>query len=209
VPNEQERFWAGEFGDAYTRRSQGDELLASKTAFLARALSRCGPIQSAIELGANTGLNLEALLRLLPDIELGAVEINETAATQLKRLPVEVRCQSLLDFEPDRAYDLAIVSGVLIHLAPDSLPNAYETLYAASNRYILIAEYYSPSPVGVLYRGHQERLFKRDFAGELLELHNDLTLHDYGFVYYRDANFAMDDVNWFLLEKRGQPSPER
>lgn len=207
VPNEQERFWSGEFGDAYTGRNQGDGLLASKTAFLARALSRCGPIRSAIELGANRGLNLEALLRLLPGIELSAVEVNDTAAAQLRRLPVKVWRQSLLDFQPERAYDLAIVSGVLIHLAPDTLANAYEALYAASDRYILLAEYYNPSPVEVPYRGHSERLFKRDFAGELLDSHNDLTLRDYGFVYHRDANFAMDDVNWFLLEKHAERSP--
>jgi pseudaminic acid biosynthesis-associated methylase len=201
MANEQELFWAGEFGDAYTQRNQGETLLASKTAFLARALSRCGPIHSAIELGANIGLNLEALLRLLPRIELGAVEINSKAAAQLRRLPVQVKSHSLLDYKPDRAYDLAIASGVLIHLAPDSLTDAYAALYAASKRYILLAEYYNPTPVEVPYRGHRERLFKRDFAGELMDCHSDVTLRDYGFIYHRDANFAMDDVNWFLLEK--------
>ena len=54
------------------------------------------------------------------------------------------------------------------------------------------------------YRGHAGKLFKRDFAGELLERYADLSLVDYGFVYRRDPNFRQDDLTWFLLEKLGQ-----
>ena len=51
------------------------------------------------------------------------------------------------------------------------------------------------------YRGHSERLFKRDFAGELVDEFN-LNLVDYGFWYRRD-NIASEfgDMTWFLLEK--------
>lgn len=45
-------------------------------------------------------------------------------------------------------------------------------------------------------------LFKRDFAGEMLEKYQDLQLVDYGFVYHGDANFPQDDLTWFLLEKQ-------
>ena len=51
------------------------------------------------------------------------------------------------------------------------------------------------------YRGHEGKLFKRDFAGELLDKYPDLKLIDYGFVYHRDTNFPQDDCTWFLLEK--------
>lgn len=64
-----------------------------------------------------------------------------------------------------------------------------------------IVEYYNPIPVEVTYRRHRRKLFKRDFAGEMLDAFPNLRLVDYGFVYHRDANFAQDDVNWFLLEK--------
>ena len=77
----------------------------------------------------------------------------------------------------------------------------YEKLYTASNKYILICEYYNPSPVNVSYRGHSDRLFKRDFAGEMLEKYIDLKLVDYGFCYKRDKAFPQDDITWFLLEK--------
>ena len=70
-----------------------------------------------------------------------------------------------------------------------------------SNRYICIAEYYNPTPVEINYRGHQGKLFKRDFAGEILDKFHDLQLLYYGFIYHRDHQFPQDDVNWFLLEK--------
>lgn len=67
-----------------------------------------------------------------------------------------------------------------------------------------MAEYYFPSPVAIPDRGHADRLFKRDFAGELMKRHTDVRLLDYGFVYHADANHPQDDLTWFLLEK---PAP--
>ena len=84
-----------------------------------------------------------------------------------------------------------------------SLPAVYERLYHSTGRYLMLAEYYNPAPVAIPYRGHRDRLFKRDFAGELLDAYADLSLVDYGFAYRRDPNFPQDDINWFLMEKRG------
>ena len=98
--------------------------------------------------------------------------------------------------------DFVLIKGVLIHLNPDVLPAVYDLLHAASTRFVCIVEYYNPSPVGIAYRGHADRLFKRDFAGELLARHADLRLVDYGFVYHADPNFPQDDLTWFLLEKQ-------
>ncbi len=61
----------------------------------------------------------------------------------------------------------------------------------------MVAEYYNPTPVAISYRGHNDRLFKRDFAGELLDLYPQLQLVDYGFVYRRDPSFPQDDLTWF------------
>ena len=65
----------------------------------------------------------------------------------------------------------------------------------------MIAEYYNPSPTAISYRGHEDRLFKRDFAGEFLDRHQEFSLVDYGFAYRRDAQFPQDDITWFLMEK--------
>ena len=97
--------------------------------------------------------------------------------------------------------DLSLIKGVLIHINPDMLPVVYEKLYTASRRFVLVCEYYNPSPVAISYRGHADRLFKRDFAGEMMDKYPDLKLVDYGFAYRRDPAFPQDDITWFLMEK--------
>ena len=94
-----------------------------------------------------------------------------------------------------------MIKTVLIHINPNMLDVVYEKLHNSSNRYILIAEYYSQAPESIDYRGHSNQLMKRDFAGEMLDKYRDLILVDYGFVYHRDNYFQQDDNNWFLLEK--------
>ena len=182
---EQETFWAGEFGTDYINRNQGDALLASNLAFFAKALHQAHGIKNCIEFGANIGMNLKALKLLYPEIDAHAIEINADAAQELaKVIPVEqVHNQSILDFPPSEQWDLTLIKGVLIHLNPEVLPQVYDQLFAACGRYLLVAEYYNPSPVAILYRGHSDRLFKRDFAGEMMDRHPQLKLIDYGFAY--------------------------
>jgi pseudaminic acid biosynthesis-associated methylase len=196
--NEQEAFWAGEFGDAYTGRNAAFD--RSRVDFFARALTRLGPVHSAVELGANVGHNLRALRSLYPAIDLAAVEINSTAAAGIEA-DVQVHRESLIAWQPTRRWDLAFTKGVLIHIAPSDLPTVYDLLHRCATRAILIAEYFSPNPVEVPYRGHAGRLFKRDFAGELLDRFHDLRLLDYGFVWRRDPVMPQDDITWFLLEQ--------
>lgn len=202
---EQEIFWAGAFGTEYIGRNTGSELLATNLAFFAKALTQARCLGSCIEFGANVGMNLRALKLLYPHQEQHAIEINPDAATALQSiLPADQVYQtSILDFAAERTWDLALIKGVLIHIDPEWLPQVYDTLYRAAGRYLLVCEYYNPSPVAVPYRGHNDRLFKRDFCGEILERHADLALIDYGFAYRRDPNFPQDDITWFLMEKRG------
>lgn len=201
---EQEKFWAGSFGDDYIDRNQGDALMASNLNFFAKALANARDVRSCIEFGANIGMNLRALKLLYPSQEQFGVEINARAADELsKHIPAaHVHRDSILDFAAERTWDLALIKGVLIHIAPDALPRVYAKLFDACARYLLVAEYYNPSPVAIPYRGHADRLFKRDFAGEILDAHPQMQLLDYGFAYRRDPNFPQDDITWFLLEKR-------
>ena len=201
---EQEAFWAGEFGNEYSIRNQGEKLLASNLAFFSKALASARKPQSCIEFGANVGMNLRALKLLFPAQEQHAIEINAHAAAELRKLLPggDVHETSLQDFVPKRSWDLVLIKGVLIHIRPDCLPKVYDALHLSTARYLLVCEYYNPTPVSISYRGHAERLFKRDFCGELLDGHRDLQLIDYGFAYHRDPDFPQDDINWFLLEKR-------
>lgn len=200
---EQEGFWAGDFGAEYTIRNKGDALLASNLNLFSKSLKQAGSISSCLEFGANLGMNLQALKLLYPEIKLNAVEINESACESLVSLigADSVFNGSVFDFNATSKVDLAIIKGVLIHINPEMLNVVYDKLYQASSRYIYVCEYYNPVPVAMVYRGHENKLFKRDFAGEMLEKYSDLTLVDYGFVYKRDPAFPQDDITWFLMEK--------
>jgi pseudaminic acid biosynthesis-associated methylase len=199
----QEQLWAGEFGNDYISRNRDGALLGSNRALFDKILSRTQGVTSAIEFGANIGNNLRALRELIPEGELHCVEINATAAAEIQAWGgATVEVASLLDFEPTRQWELAFTKGVLIHLPPEALPDIYDKLVAASSRYVMVCEYYNPSPVEVTYRGHEHALFKRDFAGEILDAHPELRLVDYGFTYHRDPVHPLDDSTWFLMEKQ-------
>lgn len=200
---DQESFWNGAFGDEYVDRNRGENHVAANCALFSKILSRTNGVESVIEYGANIGLNLRAIKTLLPQTTLSAVEINRKAASELRNWApgnVEVFEDSILEFSPTRTYDFVLVKGVLIHINSDNLDHVYDLLVTSSRKYVCIVEYYNPTPIAVSYRGHDERLYKRDFAGELLDRHSRVQLVDYGFVYRRDANFRQDDVTWFLLE---------
>lgn len=202
---EQEAFWAGDFGTEYIQRNQGDALLASNLDFFAKALHATRGVKTCIEFGANIGMNLKALKLLHPAQEQHGIEINADAARELALIipPAHVHHSSILDFNPQQTWDLALIKGVLIHINPDELPQVYDKLVAACGKYLLVAEYYNPAPVAIPYRGHTDRLFKRDFAGEIMDRHPQMELIDYGFAYRRDPNFPQDDITWFLMGKRG------
>ncbi|OGV49793.1 MAG: pseudaminic acid biosynthesis-associated methylase [Lentisphaerae bacterium GWF2_44_16] len=199
---EQEKFWAEKFGTEYIERNKSAEILNQNVFLFSRILSKMEKIKSAIEYGANIGLNLRALRTLIPDVELSAVEINKDAVKELKKIEaIKVFNKSILDFQIDRPRDFALIKTVLIHLNPEMLNQVYELLYESSRKYICIAEFYNPVPVEINYRGFSEKLFKRDFAGEMLDKYDDLKLVDYGFCYHRDIHFPKTDITWFLMEK--------
>jgi spore coat polysaccharide biosynthesis protein SpsF len=200
---EQEAFWAGAFGDEYINRNKSEEYLASNLNFFSKAFNQIGRPNSLIEFGANVGMNLRAIKMLFPKIDLFGIEINKTASEELATYLGKDNFfnGSIFDYQPNKKFDVSLIKGVLIHINPDMLDEVYSKLYKSSNKYILICEYYNPSPVAINYRGHNDRLFKRDFAGEMLEKFSDLKLVDYGFCYKRDKSFPQDDITWFLLEK--------
>lgn len=201
---EQEYFWAGDFGGSYVDRNNDPRNIARNTVLFSKILERTYGVSHILELGANIGQNILAIKNLIPDAVFSAVEINDKAADLLEKIPnTKVMRGSILQFTPDAIgrHDLTMTCGVLIHINPDHLKSVYALLYECSTSWIVLNEYYNPTPVEVTYRGHGKRLFKRDFAGEMLNRYPDLKLIDYGFQYSRDNNFPADDCTWFLMKK--------
>lgn len=197
---EQEQFWRGEFGDEYVDRNAG-KLLGSNVNYFVQTLGRTHGVNSVYEIGCNIGLNLDALKILNNDLALHGCEINSKAAAISKSKGYDVENCSVFDSQEQRKFDLVMTRGVLIHLAQERLPEVYDFMNKLSAKYLLVDEYFSPNPVEIPYRGHQERMYKRDFAKEMLQ-QLDLEVVDYGFIWSQDPNFAQDDSNWFLLRKK-------
>tara|TARA_X000000950_G_scaffold41682_1_gene45709 strand:+ start:16160 stop:16798 length:639 start_codon:yes stop_codon:yes gene_type:complete len=202
---EQEKFWAEDFGNDYIKRNNNKKILSSNLYLFSNCLKNTSDINSCIEFGSNIGLNLKALKILFPNINISAIEINEMAISSLKKTvdKKNIYHQSIINFSNQNKWDLALIKGVLIHINPDQLSKVYDNLYNSTKKYILLCEYYSRLPTNVEYYGFKDKLFKRDFCGEMLDRFKDLELVDYGFIYHRAQNFPQDDINWFLLRKIG------
>ena len=201
---EQEKFWAGNFGDKYISRNNSKKLHASNLTLFGEIFSNTQHVKTTLELGANIGMNISPINNLLPDSKTSAVEINPNAFKQLKtKCTGRAYLSSIFAIGKKMRlkYDFVFTKGVLIHMPPDKLQDVYEVMYKLSKKYICVIEYYNPSPVMLEYRGEKNKLFKRDFAGDLLEKYRNLELIAYGFKYRRDNNYPDDDLNWFLLRK--------
>ena len=197
----QEDFWAGEFGDSYISRNESKNLLASNFMLFAKIFSSLDKVPSSfLELGANIGMNVVAIKKFAPQADFTGIEINNQACKILAGTGCEVIESSIAEAKINESYNFVFSKGVLIHLSPNQLLTTYQKMYDWSNRFILIAEYYNPTPMAISYRGNDDRLFKRDFAGEFLDLFPDVVLRDCGFAYHR-GTFPQDDITWFLLEK--------
>ena len=202
---DQRSFWASKFGNEYIDRNNSEELMASNLAFFSRIFQLTNtPPRDFLEFGANIGMNIKALKLLFPRSFFCGVEINAEACKYLREVSDETIESSIEDYIPENSYDVVFSKGVLIHIAPSNLPLVYERMYLSSRKWILLAEYYNPTPVGIDYRGHKDKLFKRDFAGEIMDKYPDLRLIDYGFSYHK-GTFPQDDISWFLLEKETHP----
>lgn len=201
---ETNEFWKGEFGYVYQERQKQSKVgsVESNVALFNTVFYRSGianKINSILEMGAGTGQNIRALHQVLPEAQLKSIELNPAAAEQI---PFgEVYVGNALEIVWPEA-DLVLSKGVAVHIPPEEIDIFYDKLYEATNKYILLCEYYNPDPVMVNYRGYTNKLWKRDFAGEILDRYPGLSLVDYGFVYRRDEH-PQDDLTWFLLEKTG------
>tara|TARA_B100001248_G_C27390078_1_gene461878 strand:- start:2315 stop:2935 length:621 start_codon:yes stop_codon:yes gene_type:complete len=201
--NEQQKFWIGKFGQDYISRNNLKNSVKNNLALFSKIFYKKIPPKDCLEIGANIGSNLVALKDLYPHLNTYGVEINKSA---FKQLTINLGKnnfynQSIETFNKKKKYDLVFTKGVLIHINPKNLQKVYKKMFELSSKYILTIEYYNPKPVSVIYRGHKDKLFKRDFAGEIMKKYKSLKLLDYGFIYHGDQSFPQDDMTWFLLKK--------
>lgn len=196
----QEKFWAEKFGNKYIKRNKESK---NRLKTIGHALKKNNlNILSALELGCNVGYNLDALKTLFKKSKLYGVEINKLAFNEANK---KYNCynESILDFKSKKKYDLVFTAGVLIHQNPKYLKKIYKKIYQLSKKYIYIQEYFNPDPVVIRYRNHKDKLFKRDFAKDIISIYPSLKLIDYGFFWKEDPKLKgnCDNSNWFLFKK--------
>ncbi|MDI1344761.1 MAG: hypothetical protein PSV22_11755 [Pseudolabrys sp.] len=202
----QSEFWRGEFGNAYVdRNAASPEQMQARLVLWAEILSHTisAPPASILEVGANLGVNLRAL-RQLSSARRFALEPNELAREILVKDGVVVAddvrdgLAQKIEF-PDAVAEFSFTSGVLIHIHPDHLEASLREIYRCSSRWIACVEYFSDKPEMIPYRGHDDRLFKRDFGGLWLDTFPDLRIVAYGFAWKRVT--GLDNLTWWLFEK--------
>lgn len=202
-----EAAWAGAFGAEYTARNvASDDALRMRTAMWGRIAQAFhgAPPRSVLEVGCNLGLNLRVLPRLF-DAELHAIEPNADARKIVLEQGILPPGRLYAGFGdkiplPDGAVELAFTSGVLIHVAPERLDATLDEIHRVSSKYVMCAEYFSPRPETLSYRGQEGLLFRNDFGGRYLDRFADLELVDYGFFWKRAT--GLDDLTWWLFRKR-------
>ena len=78
---EQELFWVGSFGNQYIKRNDNTNRMLTIGKNL---LTNNVKVNNVIELGANTGSNLDTIKKIYPNTSVLGVEINKKAYKILK-----------------------------------------------------------------------------------------------------------------------------
>lgn len=203
--NEQEDFWTNGIANQYRIDNDnfdlGNGVLAWQKMLSAISTQE---LDSFLECGANIGRNIGILAQVLPEVKANVIEINlESLSICAQRWKLhETFNGSIANSKFTKKFDLVFSCGVLIHVNPDDLLSSMEKMFSHSNRYILIAEYFSRVPETILYRGELNKLFKRDFGKLFLE-NFDVNVVDSGFLWSHDfESGGFDDITYWLFEKK-------
>lgn len=194
--NEQEQWWQGEAGDAYTERNRVNWLL--RVPFWTNIIARTGA-QHVFEAGCNFGANLVAL-RSVGVKAIAGCEINPVALAQARNLGFHVAYERAINVGAFQdMYDLTFTAGVLIHIPPGEIEATMDAIARASRKYILAIEYFAEDETEVEYRGARERLWKRPYGC----LYQNLGLNEVASGYLK-AEDGFDNCHWWLLRKPEQ-----
>lgn len=210
---EQLKKWAGEFGKEYTERnrftvSELEEVQRQKFGVTRREmnedfLSGLSRDIKVLEVGSNIGTQI-VILKDMGFKYLFGLEISDYALEVAKRRE-ETEGMSFIKGSAfdvpfkDGFFDLVFTSGVLIHISPDDIKKTVSEIYRCSSRYIWGFEYFAESYQKVTYRGHEDLLWKTDFAKLYTENFPDLKLlKEKKYPYLADSSLV-DQM--FLLEK--------
>jgi pseudaminic acid biosynthesis-associated methylase len=191
----QEEFWRQDFGRDYTARNRPS--WKARVPFWRDILDRT-KARAVLEVGCNIGTNLKAMRAVDPSLCLWGCDINQEALQEAAGAGLSIVDASAFDLAREfhgGGFDLVASVGVLIHIAPADIERAMRAIIGASKTYVLAVEYAAETEEEILYRGHNERLWKRPFG----QMYQDLGLQ---LVASGDAPAdCFDRCAWWLLKK--------
>ena len=204
--------WSGDFGKEYTDRNvfsleELDTLYKSnygvtRTELNQRFLEGMDRSIRVLEVGSNVGNQLLCLQSMgfvnLYGIELQSYAV-ELSKARTKRINIIEGSAFDIPYK-DGYFDLVFTSGVLIHINPSDIVWALREILRCTREYIWGFEYYADEHIEIIYRGHQELLWKADYAKLYLQQFEDLKIVKEERLKYLDS----DNIDtMFLLKKIG------
>ncbi len=211
IKTEQIDFWAGEFGKEYTDRTSRTHEEWNKTYMEMWGITKIDMNKAFIghlpkdikilEVGCNTGMQLNGL-QTMGFQNLYGIELQPYAAEEAKKYTKDVNivCGSGFDLPfKDKYFDIVCTNGVLIHISPNDISLIMAEMYRCSKKYIWGFEYFAEKTTEINYRGHNNRLWKSDFAKLFMTQFPDLKLVKKEMYPYVDNPSNVDCM--FLLEK--------
>lgn len=109
-------------------------------------LKTLGPIDDVLDVGCGRGRIASLLLDVLPSAAYSGVDIGiqQVRATQKVRPEGEVFHSRLQDFDPDRKWDLVIVSEVLMHIPPADIEAACQKVKSLARKWVVTIDWTEP-----------------------------------------------------------------
>lgn len=203
--------WTGKFGREYTRRNSLTlpelDILYEKNYGVTRSqlnqrfLNDVPTNARILEVGCNIGNQL-LLLKKMGYSELFGIELQHDALIRARGQLENVRLIEASALEipfVDGYFDVILTSGVLIHIAPPDVPSVMSEIHRCTGNYIWGMEYYASEMAEVKYRGHNDLLWKMDYAKLYLERFADLELSRCERLHYVGGN---NEDRMFLLRKK-------
>jgi len=185
--------WAEKFGDDYTKRNRN---YPDRTPFWRKILNE-HDFDSVLEVGCNIGFNLIPIKKLLPDLNVWGVDINEKALQQLhiSQPNISGGYGDIFDLPfKEGCFDFVFTCGVLIHLHPNALSQAVEELVSVCHGTLMVMEYHDTQFTEIPYRKGM-MLFRGPYVDRVADIIGKKVVET-GFLGKKDG---FDDVTYWIF----------
>ena len=212
--NQQEKFWSGDFGKSYTDRNSRSNMEVDQAYKAWYGVSRADMNEiflgsfprdiRILEVGCNTGMQLVSL-QSMGFNSLYGIELQDYAVQRAKEYSegINIIQGSAFDIPfKDNFFDLVFTSGVLIHIAPNNLPEIFSEMHRCSKKYIWGFEYYAPKTTSINYRGNEGFLWKADYGKLICDQFKDVALTKHQLYPYITEGEKGNVDAMYLLEKK-------